>query len=97
MSQTVINIIEVAVILGFFWSVSYQPQPAQSNDLKRIRKIGSLSGAFLLPLLLLIAVIIGGSGWGGPLFWPLFSAFSAMLGFTVATLYFVLRRATPKP
>jgi hypothetical protein len=75
MSQTVINIIEVAVILGFFWSASYQPQPAQCNDLKRIRKIGSLSGAFLLPLPLLVVVIINGNGLGGPLFWPLFFGF----------------------
>lgn len=96
MSQTIVNMIEVAIILGFFWSVSYQPQPAQSNNLKKIRKIGSLSGAIILPLSLLVVVMINGSSLGGPLFWPLFAALSGMLGFTVATLYFILRRAKPK-
>jgi hypothetical protein len=96
MNQTLINIIEFGTLIGFIWSVSYQPPRARLTELKRIRKIGWLSAAILLPGSLFVAVMMNAIGFGGPLFWPLFCGFSAMLGYTLATVYFVLRAATPK-
>jgi hypothetical protein len=88
--------VELALLFCFVWSLSYRPQPAQRNELNGLRKIGSWSAACLLPAAGCVAVIIGDRGFGGPLFWPAFVGLSWMLGFTVATLYFVLRRAKPK-
>lgn len=95
MTQGTIYAIEWAVVLAFFGMLLYRPNPEKRDSLKKFRKAGCLSGGCLLPILVLIGVVItAGSAvdLGGPLFWPLFAAFGAALGFAAATLYFILFR-----
>ena len=93
MTQWTVYAIEWAVVLGFVGALLYRPKPDKRDSLKKSRKAGCLSGGCLLPILLLIVVAVtagSAADLGGRLFWPLFAAFGAALGFAVATLYFIL-------